>query len=280
MRKNKQLYYEILPADESEGASEKSADISAENVGAITPERDRYAELIAAADRISRVRFRVRPDYNGSISMATMFIAAVVIAGGVLLSFAKNRGAIIAISVVLLAAVAVGISVMIYMSVKAKRVYYCYYEKTERGVFCAGAVDDCAVVYAYGNAYRIKGDEFYVLDEAAFIKYLDGECCGILSVLRAAREDVEFEDDGFCFVKNSAGGGHAVVVEDGEIVEIQSKQPYRTDDVDIKTGEAKVKTKTFIKSDPSYEFEWKLPEFVARRLADNGIDISAVSPEA
>ncbi len=287
-RRNKKLYYEIIPADEKVEDAERdgraqqsqSVELSAADVETVTPERDGYAELMQAAKNTPRVRFRLRPDYNGSKSIATMFLAAIIIAGGLLLSFAKSRGAIIGVSVCLLAAIAVGISVLIYVTAKAKRVFYCYFENTERGVFCASATDELAVIYAYGRAYRIERDNFYTVDERAFIKYLDGECCGLMSVLCAARGDVEITDDGVFFVKNSAGGGHTVIVDDGRIVEIQSEQPYETDEVDAKTGEARIKTKMFVKTDPVYEFTWELPEFVKDRLADNGIDIKTILPES
>lgn len=281
MGKNKRLYYEVIPSEERDEAEISASDEKSPAVveQAVTPERDEYAELIAAVKNTPRVRFRVMPNYSGGMSMITLFLAAIIIVGSVLLSLAKNNGMIIAVAVIMLVAVVGGIVAMIFHSSKSKRVYYCYYRNTENGVFCMSVIEDSAVVYADGKAYRINGEEFYTLDEAGFIDYLDGECSGLLSVLCAKREDVEFDEDtGFYKIKNRIGGGHTVAVEDGKVIEITSEQPIATDEVDAKTGERKIKTKTFVKVDPQYEFDWEVPQFVKDKLSSMGINVNSVIP--
>ena len=279
-RKNKKLYYEIIPADDGGENTAADKDESAVSLKSdAVAERDMYAELIAAVKNTPRVRFRVRPNYNAGISMITIFLAAVIIAGSVLLSLSKSTGMLIAVTVVMIAAIVIGIGAMIFQTTKAKRVYHCYYENTDSGVFIMSVIEDTAVVYALGTAYRINGDEFYTLDTAGFIDFLDGECGGLLSILSARREDVEYQEDtGFYFVKNRIGGGHTVAVENGRVVEITSEQPYYTDDVNRATGERGVKTKIFTKTDPEESFAWEIPAFVREKLRDNGVDINKVTP--
>lgn len=282
MGKNKRLYYEVLPAEEEKAPADGNEEKAAiEAAPSITPTRDGYAELIAAAKNVKRVRFRIMQNYNGSISAITMFLAALIIAGSVIMSIAENKGVMIGVAVVLIAAVIAAISAMIYQSAKAKRVYYCYYQNTDDGVYCMSATENRAVVFANGTAYVIDGEDFYTLDERGFLTYLDGECCGLLSILNARREDVEITEDhnGMLFeIKNKVGGGHKVFVEDGKIVEITSEQPFKTDEVDAKTGECKVKTKTFIKADPQEDFEWEVPEFVKGVLSSMGVNVDSVIP--
>lgn len=274
----KKLYYEVLPAEEESNADENKEKALEEVAPAITPTRDEYAELMEAAKRVKRVRFRVMPDYKGGISAVTMLLAALIIACGTIMSIAKNKAVIIGVAVVLGVAVIAAVVFRIFQSVKEKRVYYCYYQNTDDGVFCMSVVEDRAVVFAHGTAYVIDGEQFFSLDERGFLTYLDGECSGILSVLNAKREDVEVEEHGFLYVKNRVGGGHVVMLEDGNITEITSEQPIDTDEVDAKTGERKVKTKTFVKVDPTEDFEWEVPEFVRERLRFNGIDENSVIP--
>lgn len=283
-KKDKKLYYEVLPADDADESTSPITEVTAVSKvddGALNAQRDEYAELIAAVKNTPRVRFRVRQNYNAAISVITIFLAAVIIAGSVFLSLAKSRGMLIAVTVVMLAAIVGGISAMIYQTVKAKREYYCYYENTENGVYCMSVIEDLAVVYANGRAYRIKGEEMYTLDEQGFSEFLDGECSGLFSILSARREDVEYQEDtGLYFVKNRVGGGHTVLVEDGRIIEITSEQPFYTDDVDASTGERKVKTKIYIKTDPEENFAWEVPAFVREKLRDNGVDVNKVTPQS
>ncbi|MDE7464344.1 MAG: hypothetical protein K2M48_04860, partial [Clostridiales bacterium] len=100
-RKNKKLYYEIIPADDGGENTAADKDESAVSLKSdAVAERDMYAELIAAVKNTPRVRFRVRPNYNAGISMITIFLAAVIIAGSVLLSLSKSKGMLIAVTVV------------------------------------------------------------------------------------------------------------------------------------------------------------------------------------
>ena len=305
MAKDKKSDYKALPAEDEKAPADEKEGKSAEEVApqpraelrqtshdseectqsinrATFGCSDAYAELIAAAKSVKRVRFRVMQNYNGNISAITMFLAAIIIAGSVIMSLAKNKGVMIGIAVVLVIAIIAAISAMIYQSAKAKRVYYCYYQNTDDGIFCMSVIEDRAVVYANGTAYRIDGEDYYTLDERGFLTYLDGECSGLLSILNARREDVEVEElpDGMLFtVKNRVGGGHKVFLENGEIVEITSEQPYKTDEVDAKTGESRVKTKMFIKVDPQEDFEWAVPEFVKTKLASMGVNVENVTPK-
>ncbi len=289
-RKNKKLYYEVLPPDEEECADEKADDSTVDASGedgvkcvtAVASDaddevdfvRDAYAELNAAAQSINRARFRVQPDLSDGVGALALFMAAVIMAGCIFMYVIKNDVGKIVVGAIMIAAVIIGAAVMIYQSVKSRRIYYCYFSRGERGVCCMSVIEDRAVIFIDGTAYVIDGDVFYSVDEKGFVDFLDGECVGLVSVLDARREDVELIDNGLYFVANRVGGGHTVTVEDGRITKISSEQPFYTDDTDAATGERKVKTKTYLKTIVDGEFSWEIPPFVKDRLTDNGIDYS------
>ncbi len=275
---SKKLYYEVLEGEDGGEHKEESAESRSDVISAdaVMFERDRYAELMSAASKIEKVRFRVSPDYGGSDGTVALFVSIVVVVGGIFMLYSKSNVGKIVIGALLIAAIGVGAAAMILSAVKSRRVWYCYYVKTESGVFCMSAIDDEATVFSNGVAYRISGETFVTLDETGYADFLDGEGCGIFSILRAGREDVEFYDDDVCFVKNRVGGGHTVYMESGKIVRIDSEVPHYTDETDARTGERKVKTKTYVKTDPDDTFSWEAPEYVKRVIEERGIELPAM----
>lgn len=241
---------------------------------------DRFVELKAAAEACARVRFRVKPDYRTAEAGAYIMLAVVVLAGILLMNITQKRAGTIVAVVIISAAVAAAIAVAVVYKLKSSKVYYCYCIRDENGVFCMSVVENRAVVFAGGTAYRINGDEFYMLDADGFRDWLDGECCGIYSVLSCTEPDVELVDDaggGYCYVRNRVGGGHRVFIENGEIVAIASEQPYYTDETDARTGERKIKTRVYEKIDPTDEFEFAIPDFVEKAFAANGVSFPTPS---
>lgn len=283
MPKKKQLYYEILPPDDPNDISNSDTPIAADcfpeaagDVTSVVAERDYHAELIAAAKRSPRLRMRVKPDHRADEVGISMFLAAVVFAGLILMKISKSRTGIILVAIIMIAAVVGAISALIYFGIKRREKYYCYYLADERGTFCMSVIEDSAVVFACGVAYVIKKDRFYTLDADGFSTWLDGECCGIFSILNSAPSDVECEDSSsgeHCyFVKNRFGGGHRVFLTDnGKIDAIISEQPYYSDVTDGKTGERKIKTRVYEKTEPTENFAWEIPEFVRKAFDDNGV---------
>ncbi len=136
---------------------------------------------------------------------------------------------------------------------------------------CLSVIGNRATLFANGVAYRIDGDEFYTLDGDGFITYLEGECSGLVAILFARRDDVSVDDNVYN-VKNAVGGGHTVYVEDGKIAEIVSDQPRDTG-VDEATGMSVIKTDKFVKTEPVYDFEPTVPEFVSEALRARGINV-------
>lgn len=267
-----------MPPDDEEpiGADEKPSDessvelaVSAESAVA---ERDLYMELIAAAEKCNRVRFRVKPDHSSTMFGVLLMTALIVAAGAVLINISKSNTGKILVGAIMLIGIAVAVALAVYYALKSRRVFYCYYARDDRGVFCVSVIGDKATVFAYGTAYRIDGETFYTLDEKGYRDFMDGEGCGVYSVLSARRESVEADGNTY-IVRGGIGGGHEVTVEDGRIVKIVSEQPYYTDEIDPKTGERKIKTKRFEKTDPVENFAWEIPAFVKQAFADNGVEL-------
>lgn len=221
-----------------------------------------FDELKSIVGGITRARFRVRPDYRSEAFVAMMFLSIVIVAGAILLNISKSTTGIIVISVIMAVVVAIAVGVMASYIVKSKKVFYCYYFNTERGVFCMSVIGETATVFAGGVAYRIERDKFYTLDEEGYRLWLDGEGAGLYSVMNCSRGDFEVTDDGVCFVNNPKGGGHELHLADGKITSIVSIQPFSTDVVELKTGEQKIKTRVYEKTDMEVDFEWEIPEFV------------------
>ena len=288
MAKNKQLYYEIIEED-GNAAEEKSSDGEALPTAAVdvTPSRDPYRELLSAAKRIKRARFKVVPDNKGNIASLTLITFAIIMAGCIFLFLSKNRIGTIVIASIMIIAVAVAVAAMIVNAVQARKEYYCYYFKTDIGEVCISYVGSNATVYISSDrAYRIDldGDNVYALDCKAYIDFFDGEGAGIASILAAKESDVELIDEGTAGggvyrVKNGVGGGHDVYVDDGNIVGIVSSQPYKTDVVDPETGEAKIKTKVFEKTARTDDFTVFLPEHIKSAFRVFGLDIDGLIKE-
>ena len=277
-RKTKELYYEVLPPDE-DGEKIEEADGDErlpEPVDGTTTvaTRDRFAELKAAAERIERVRFRVKPDYTSKLGFIVMLLTAAVLVGGVLMYIIKNNVGVIVVGAVTVAAVVAAIGVMIAQTVKMKRLFYCEFARTDRGIVCMSAVDGYATVFEGDRAYCLDGEAFFVIDPAEYREYYDGEGVGLYAVLTADEAAVEYDEDGeFYFIKGAAGGGHAVFLEDGEIVRIVSDVPRRTDEIDPKTGECKVKIVRFEKVERTDSFAWEIPPFVAEAFEQAGVEL-------
>lgn len=272
-RKTKELYYEVLPADEPQegGAGDAGLPVPPDTAIAV---RDRFAELKAAAERIDRVRFRVKPDYTSKLGFVVMILTAVILIGGVLMYIIDSTVGTIAIGAVMVVAVVCAIGFMIAQTVKMKKVYYCYFARTDGGYIGMSAMDDCAAVLAADRAYCIDGEAFFSVDLEEFREFYDGEGAGLFAVLTADRASVEYDENGeFYFVRGRSGGGHAVFVEDGEIVRIVSDVPRRTDEIDRTTGESKIKTVRYEKVEPTRDFAWEIPEFVADAFSLAGVEM-------
>ena len=277
-RKTIELYYAGLPPDEDGETTEEVAgdERLPEPVDgeAAVATRDRFAELKAAAERIERVRFRVKPDYTSKLGFIVMLLTAAVLVGGVLMYIIKNGVGVIVVGAVTVAAVIGAIGAMIWQTVKMKRVFYCYFSRTERGITCMSAVDGYATVFVNDRAYCIDGEAFFVIDPVEYRDYYDGEGVGLYAVLTADKDSVEYDEEGeFYFVKGVDGGGHAVFMEDGEIVRIVSDVPRRTDEIDQKTGSSKVKMARFEKVERTDAFAWEIPPFVAEAFEQAGVEL-------
>ncbi|MCH5161038.1 MAG: hypothetical protein J1G04_03305 [Clostridiales bacterium] len=268
---DKRLYYEITEDEKSEET------LLPTEIG-IEPTRDYYRELISAAKKIERARFRVKEDDRSNIMSLTLITFAIVIVGSILLYVSKSKVGSIVIAAIMITAVAVAVASMIVFTVRGRKEYYCYYFKTDDGPVCISFVGGNATIFVSDRAYRIEGENSYTFDARTYIDYLDGEGTGILSVLTARESDVQIIDEnGIYRVKNRVGGGHDVIVEDGEIVGIASMQPYKTDVVDGRTGEAAIKTKLFEKTTMTDDFTVELPdEIKSLYLSAFNLDVDAL----
>lgn len=280
----KKLEYEIIEQDvevSQKLGSEDCGDIQGgdgaanllkDSVSEAQAVPDRAAELKVAANAVTRVRYNVKIDYWHNLAGVSLLMMTVIIAFTLLTRIKNTFASNIVMVVACCLAVSVTVAMMIYCAVKSRRVHYCYYVKTDDGVFCMSVIDDDAVIFAYGTAYRISGDTFYTLDADGYCDYLDGECAGIVSALMA--NEVEYEDeDGapYYFVKNANGGGHKYFIKDGKIDKIVSDQPYFSDEIDRKTGNRKIKLKTFEKHSPTDVFAVEVPAFVKNAFDDNRV---------
>ncbi len=274
----KKIEYDILPedvtpvgSDDGEGGGALKEDMPAPM--GIIPERDRFEEFRSALNDIDRVRFRVKPDTRSDYMGAMLFMLITVLAGGILLRVSSSTVGDIIISVLMAVICVIAIALMISFTVKSRKVFYCYFVRNER-IFCLSAIGDEATVLIGDTAYRIKGEEFYTLDASGYATWLDGMGTGLFALLCADRKDVEYnEEDGSYFVANSKLGGHAVYIEEGKVVRIVSEQPMNTDVIDPKTGEAKLKTKVYEKTDPTEMFALEIPGFVKDAFDKMGIDL-------
>lgn len=229
----------------------------------------KFDELKALVGGITRARFRVRPDYSSDMFGIMLFLMIITCAGSVLLNISINiknsTVGVIIVAVIMIVVVVIAVAVMISYTVKSKRIYYCYYFNTERGAIALSLIDETATVFYGGVAYRMERDKFYSLDEEGFRLWLDGECTGLYSILNCSRDDFEILADDLYFVANKKGGGHEIHLdESGNIKSITSAQPFSSDVVDVKTGEAKIKTRKFVKTEMTTEFDFAVPEFIVR----------------
>ncbi len=283
MPKKKQLYYEIVDSEEENSASkEKTGEVEtlpATDALDVTPARDPYRELKAAAEKIERARFRVIPDNKSNIAALTLVTFAIILAGCILLYLSKNKIGSIVICSIMIAGVVVSVAAMIVNTVQARKVFYCYYFKTDFGAVCISYVGNATVYISSDRTYRIEGENVYALDSGAYTKWFDGEGAGIVSILSAKEGDVELIDEdvgGGVYRVECDGIGHDVYIDDGKITQIVSKQPYKTDVIDEKTGEAKIKTKLFEKTEMTEDFTVELPEDVKQTFRNFGLDIDEV----
>ncbi len=222
----------------------------------------KFDEFKKAVGEIDRARFRVRPDLKSDAFGIMLFLLIIISAGSLVAQISKNKTGAIIVAVITSVAVVIAIGVMISYLVRSKKVYYCYYAKTERGVFCMSVIGDNATVFAGGVAYRIECDKFYTLDAEGYRLWLDGEGTGLYSLSECTRDMFEVIDEQTFFVNNEKGGGHEVHFADGKIQSIIGVQPYTSDTLDPKTGERKIKARIFEKTDMTTDFEWVVPEFV------------------
>lgn len=271
MRK-KQLHYEIIDDGNDEKEQLSNSTELEHATPAVKPERDAYAELIGIAQKTERVKFRVKPDHSSKRMTVGFVLGGAVLLGAILIGTLKNGTAIIVVSAFVLAAV-IGaiIGMCVLTSAQNGKNNYCWYVREGDSVLCLSVIGNRATLFANGVAYRIDGDEFYTLDGDGFITYLEGECSGLVAILSARRDDVSVDDNVYN-VKNAVGGGHTVYVEDGKIAEIVSDQPRDTG-VDEATGMSVIKTDKFVKTEPVYDFEPTVPEFVSEALRARGINV-------
>lgn len=269
--KDKGLFYEVIEDGESAEQTTLPSD------GALVPERDYAAELAGAINAVKRVRYRVRSNAHADSMLAVLLCTcACISACGVLMHISKNSGGVIASSVIAAAAAVAAVAAATAIAVKSKRAYYCYYARTERGVFCMSVGDGEATVFAGGTAYRIARDAFYTLDEKAYAEWLDGEGVGFVSILRSVGKTYYDENAGV-YVVDADNVRHEIVIDGGAITEIVSVQQVQTDEVDVKTGGAKTKKKVFQKTEPTAEFAWEVPPFVKQAFFDNGVEFPDLS---
>lgn len=269
--KDKGLFYEVIEDGESAEQTTLPSD------GAIVPERDYAAELVGAIDAVKSVRYRVRNNAHADSMLAVLlFTCACIAACGVLMHISKNSGGIIASSVIAGVAVLAAIVAATVITVRSRRAYYCYYARTDRGVFCMSIGDGEATVFAYGTAYRITRDAFFTLDEKAYAEWLDGDGVGFVSILRSIGR-TEYDENAGVYVVDADNVRHEIIIDDGVIAEIVSIQQVQTDEVDVKTGGAKTKKKVFQKTEPTAEFAWEVPPFVKQAFFDNGVEFPDLS---
>lgn len=234
---------------------------------------DAFGEFKAAVGGITRLKMRVKPDVQGQSRGIIMMIMLIIVAGAVFLGFSKNRIATIVIAAIVVAVAVAAIVVMALVKASARKVYYCYYIRDERGVFCMSVIDDSVTVFDGETAYRIEGDNMYTLPPEAYAEWLDGEGTGLYFAQSIKDRDDRFEYTGASYViKSKEGGSHEYFFEDGKPTRIVSCQPCKTDEVDEKTGKAKVKIKEFEKVDPTDDFVLEVPDFVKQSLAMYDID--------
>lgn len=247
------------PSYEKTDASEKE-NITDSGVTEETEERDDYAEFTAAVKGVTRVRYRVKREDN-PYTAALFVIMGIILVCAVFIGVGNNDTSTIVFAAVIIAAVITGVAVFIVSKVKARTPYYCYYARTEDGVFCMSVIGDTATVFAHGRAYRIEGERFYILDEKGYREWLDGEGVGLYTALCSDKKDFECSCGAYA-VASPHGGSHEFFIRGGVIEKIKSVQPISTEDVDQKTGEAKLKYRTFTKTEPTTDFKWEVPEFV------------------
>lgn len=271
MAKDKELFYEVIEEGESAEQTALPSD------GAIVPERDYAAELASAIGAVKRVRYRVRSNAHADSMLAVLlFTCACIAACGVLMHISKNSGGVIASSVIAGVAVLAAIVAAAVITVRSRRACYCYYARTERGVFCMSAGDGEATVFAYGTAYRITRDAFFTLDEKGYAEWLDGDGVGFVSILRSIGR-TEYDENAGVYVVDAGNVRHEVVIDDGVIAEIVSIQQVQTDEPDVKTGGLKTKKKVFTKTEPTEGFAWEVPPFVRQAFIDNGAELPDLS---
>lgn len=268
MGKDKELFYEVI--EDGESAEDRTP--MAVYPDALVPERDRAAELKQAVDAAERVRYRVRTDAHAQSMLAVLlFTCACIAACGVLIHISKNSAGVIAASVLVAVAVVAAVIVMSVITVKTKRAYYCYYARTERGVFCMNVGDGEATLLAYGTAYRITRDAFFTLDGKGYAEWLDGNGVGFVSMLGAIGR-TEYDENAGLYIIDADRVRHEIAIDDGVITEIVSVQQVQTDEIDIKTGDAKTKKNVFVKTEPTAVFAWEVPPFVKQAFEDNGVE--------
>ncbi len=250
-------------------------DTPEENKKTNESERDAYAEFKAAVSNVTRVRYRVKREDNPYMT-ALFVIMGIITVCAVFIGVGEVGTATVVLAATAIAAVVVGIVIFIISKTKANTPYYCYYARTDDGVFCMSVVGDNATVFWGGTAYRVEGENCYTLDGKSYREWLDGEGAGLYSALETDEPDFEYEG-GVYAIAAPHGGAHEFVIKDGVIETIKSVQPYATEEVDPKTGEAKIKYRHYVKSEPTTDFTWEIPEFIKDAFAAADIPLPDMS---
>ncbi len=221
---------------------------------------DALTELRAKLGKITRIRFRVKPDYMGRASGIALFMMIIILAGSIVVGLNKDNEivAIVAAAVVL-AVVAGGIALFIAVKAAARKKYYCCYVRDESGIFCMSEIGKNSTVFTGGTAYRAESGKRYTLGGAAYAEWLDGEGTGIFAAEYA--ESCEYIKEENVYVAHCREGGlHEYAFDGDKLVSVKSRVPVKLDSVDPSTGKAKVKYERFEKVDPTYDFKIDIPD--------------------
>lgn len=238
-----------------------------------------FDEFKKTISGIKRARFTVKRSRQDDLFFVIMLLAAVIIAGRILLLINDGKTMTIAVTVVTASAVVAAIAFFTVFKLSERNKKFCYYFSGENGVTCVSVIGETATIFFGGTAYRIEGEKFYTQGERYFKEFLDGECSGLYSALQCARDDFELISvKGTKYVAAVLGeyGCHEFTVVDGKIKSVVSRQPYKTDAVDIKTGMAVIKTRAYIKKEYTGDFDFQMPAFITEAFKKAGAELPSV----
>lgn len=248
-------------------------------------EDGKFDEFKNKISGIKRARFSVKRNRQDDLLGFIMLMSCIVMAARLLTLINESEALVIVAAVITLVAAAVAIGFFIAYMIADRKKYYCYFFSGDSGVTCISVIGETATVFFGGTAYRIEGENFYTLDDRGFCEWFDGECTGLYSALQCERKDFELLDvkekkgknEYTAAVYNGETDRHDFTIKDGQIKEIISVQPYKTDAVDSKTGMAKIKNRVYIKRDYTEDFEFTMPEFVKSAFEKAGAELPVIS---